>query len=93
LGFKEHVETSPFNTIFTADFRAQAERWDLEHDTLSMDQIVAGILLRQAIDSSPRYTQTSNRCDTGKVTVWKAFEYIKCRIHPQPCRKRVYLWL
>ena len=53
-------------------------RRGLEHETLRVDEIMARILLGQAIDSSPRFCQTSNCCDAGKVSVWKPLEDIKC---------------
>jgi len=68
-------------------------RQDLEHETLRVDQIVARILLGQPVDSPPRFSQTSNRRDTGEVPVWKFLEDIKCRIHLESRGKRARFWL
>jgi hypothetical protein len=48
----------------------------LEHDTSRVDQIMAPHNTGQAFDSSPRFSQTSDRPDTGEVTVWKSLENI-----------------
>jgi hypothetical protein len=68
-------------------------RRGLEHETLRMDQIAARILRGQAVDPSPRLCHTSNRCDTGKVTVWKSFKNIKCRIYLESRGKRAFFCL
>jgi hypothetical protein len=65
----------------------------LEDKTLRVNQIVTRILLDQAIDSSPRFSQTSNRCNTGKVAVWKPLEDIKCRILLEARGERAGFWV
>src|ERR1700674_3040358 len=71
-----------------------ATRWSRqEHDASRVDQIMAPHNTGQAFDSSPRFSQTPDRRDTGEVTVWKSFEDIKSRIHLEPRWKRIYLWL
>ena len=65
----------------------------LEHDTSRVDQIMAPHNTGQAFDSSPRFSQTPDRRDTGEVTIWKSSEDIKRRIHLEPRWKRIYLWL
>jgi hypothetical protein len=65
----------------------------LEHDTSRVDQIMAPHNTGQAFDSSPRFSQTSDRLDTGEVTIWKSLEDIKRRIHLELRLKRMYFWL
>jgi hypothetical protein len=54
---------------------------------------MARILLGQAIDSSPRFCQTSNCCDAGKVSVWKPLEDIKCRILLEARGEQARFWV
>src|ERR1700680_5070356 len=65
----------------------------LERDTSRVDQVTAPHNTGQAFDSSPRFSQTSDRRDKNEVTVWKSFEDIKRRIHLEPRWKRMYFWL
>ena len=76
MNFENHVELRPSMQHLPETSGLVAECRDLEHATLRADQM-ASIVLGQAVDSSPGFSQTSNRCDTGKVTVWKPFEDIK----------------
>ena len=87
-----HAECDAYRAVLFSLMFMRKECPGLEHETLRVDQIVARILLGQAVDSSPRFSQTSNLCDTGKVTVWKSFEDIKCRIHLESRGKRAYFW-
>jgi hypothetical protein len=65
----------------------------LEHKTLRVNQIVTRILLCQAIDASPRFCQTSNRCNAGEVTVWKLLVDIECRVLPEARGERARFWV
>jgi len=77
------VQSSP---LLTESVRQECR--SLEHETLRVDQIAARILPGQAVDSSPRLSQTSNLGDTGEGTVRKSSENIKCRIHLEARGKR-----
>ena len=80
---------SDARTVVLFSLMLVRKSWGLEYETLRVDQIVACVLLGQAVDSSAHFSQTSNRCDAGEVTVWKPFEDIKSRIHLEPRGKRM----
>ena len=65
----------------------------LEHDTSRVDQIMAPHNARQAFDSSPRFSETSDCPDTGEVAISKSLEDIKRRIHLEPRWNRMYFCL